>query len=701
MHVTPTPNGALLVNDPPNDLRYDVGNRRLFATLDGAGNISLFRLPEGIAILNDWQNTARLDGVPVRWHEAEAIGRSWTLRGTALDVRISLRTACDADTPALVQVWTVENTGQSERIFTLSLDVTFDLLQPAIQIGQSATNAQLHGLVRDNPVIRRVLGARRWRVLNRISETQKRMKPVSRRAVVDIEALSDGIRARGDSSATLRAGAPPAGWQAHANGGTLHYRAVLNPGDTYRLPVIVAAGDSANPVRYRHTLTNADAYAGWLASTFESDDALLRSLYVASLNVALSMYKELPSGFSGLWAGPNYAYPPRIYFRDGYWTALVILPYHPEWVREHLLVLAAGVHADGTCPSGVIDLTVLPFEDQDHAAAADWLPDHQDSPAFFVLLLYEYIAWTGDTSLLHEHTPDGRTMWECAQACLNRLIANPAKSRAPNDWADNVLRSEWVTYDLALLYGALDAAADLARHTGERDTAATYAQDRHHVGTLIQIHGWDEGKGHYIDYRRTGEAEGQAFVEDHLALDSLLALLFGAASEEQSHQMMAAAREQLQTRHNTGQPHGDWGIMCCWPPYSLRADLFAKSAQPYNYHNGAEWPYLSAVYAQLLMEHGDPDWSYALTRWWQIQLDNGWLTPVEYHSPAHPPGAFLQGWSGMAVSAMLVGGLGLRPALNGAITLRVPPWGESTFHNLIVRGKKRTVIVSGDAVKLG
>jgi hypothetical protein len=107
------------------------------------------------------------------------------------------------------------------------------------------------------------------------------------------------------------------------------------------------------------------------------------------------------------------------------------------------------------------------------------------------------------------------------------------------------------------------------------------------------------------------------------------------------------------------------------------------------------------VYAQLLMEHGDPDWSYALTRWWQIQLDNGWLTPVEYHSPAHPPGAFLQGWSGMAVSAMLVGGLGLRPALNGAITLRVPPWGESTFHNLIVRGKKRTVIVSGDAVKLG
>ncbi len=698
MSVIPTSEGALLVRPPAPESRYDMGNSRLFATLDGEGNIRSFRLPEGIAILGGWQVAARVDGVRVTWREAEAIGRSWQLAGDALDATITQRTVCDAGTPALAQVWQVTNTGGAQRVFTLSLDVTFDLSLPAVRVGSSSLNTRTYRFLRDNPVSRWALGPRRWAMMNPIGEAQKRLKPAGGRRSLEIDAQRDGFRIRGDVTATLLVGDAPAEWQPTPMGLTLSVRAVLLPGESYTLPLLVGAGEEFEPDAYQTIVAEADAFATWLSALFECDDPLLRSLYVASLNVALAMYKELPSGFAGLWAGPGYAYPPRIYFRDGYWTALPLLPYRPEWVRAHLLTLATGVHPDGTCPSGVIDPTVLPFEDQAEEGASDWLPDHQDSPAYFVLLLHEYLAWTGDTALLNEHLDDGRTLWDCAQGCLNRLLAQPAKDRAPNDWADNVLRSQWVSYDLALLAGALEAGAAIARHLNDAATASSYQVDARHIRDLLVIHGWDDAKGYLVDYRRLEGSRERPFVEDHLALDTLLAIRFGAVSPERATSMLAAARTMLQTRHNVQQPHGDWGVMCCWPPYSLRADLFGKSAQALNYHNGAEWPYLSAIYAELLMERGDPDWHYALTRWWSVHLERGWLTPVEYHTPAHAPGAFLQGWSGMAASAMLSGGLGLRPALDGAIEPRTPPWGACVVPNVLVHGRPVTLFATAESV---
>ena len=388
--------------------------------------------------------------------------------------------------------------------------------------------------------MKRALRSRRWQLSDWLVEAQKRIRPAVRGTPLVIEPLSDGFRVRGDITATLRSGSTSCDWQTRADGVLLNCRVVLEPGSAITLPFVIAAGDAASPAAYRAALDDADSYAAWLSSAFEHPDPVLHSLYVTSLNVALSVYKETPSGFRGFWAGPGYAYPPRIYFRDGYWTAINVLPYRPDWVRNHLLTLATGIHGDGSCPSGVIDLTILPFGDQDQDGAADWLPNHQDSPAYFVLLVHDYLAWTGDTSILYEQVPDGRTLLACAQACLNRLVANPAKDYAPNDWTDNVLRSEWVTYDLALLYGALQAGAAIGRRMGDTTSAATYAQDAHHIRTLLHIHCWDEIKGCYLDYRRTGDMGGRAYVEDHLALDTLLALRFGAASPERAERVLAA-----------------------------------------------------------------------------------------------------------------------------------------------------------------
>ena len=59
--------------------------------------------------------------------------------------------------------------------------------------------------------------------------------------------------------------------------------------------------------------------------------------------------------------------------------------------------------------------------------------------------------------------------------------------------------------------------------------------------------------------------------------------------------------------------------------------------------------------------------------------------------PPYPPGAFLQGWSGMAASAMLVGAAGVAPTLGGMIDPHVPPWGPTTFRNLRIHGVERTI----------
>lgn len=700
MHVSPAPDGKLLVDHPEPDLRFDIGNPRLYAAVHGNGHISDFLLPEGIPVLRTWAVHARLDGVPVTWAEAEAIGRSWTLRGTALDGAVRCRTVCDSERPALFQVWRIENPGTSERVFTLDLDVTFDLRYPAIRVGAASTTARLFHLVRDHPIARRTLGRRRWAILDTIGNAQKRLKPGASRQPVTVDVHRQGLRVRGDIGGGLWAGDTPAAVTPHPNGATLQFRAVLPPGARHTLPLVVGAGELPEASAYRQALTDADAYAAWLSETFEHDDPLLRSMFVACLNNTIANYKELPSGFAGLWAGPAYAFPPRLYFRDSYWAALPLLPYRPEWVRKQLFNLATGVHADGTCPSGVIDPAALPLEDQGEPSATDWMSDHQDSPAFFVLLLHDYVAWTGDNAVFHERLDDGRTLWECAQACLNRLTANPAKPRAPNDWTNNVLRSDWVTYDLALSVGALKAGAALAQHLSEANTAASYTQDAQQIAELLQIHNWDDERGYYVDYRRTGENGTPAFVEDHLALDTVLALRFDAAPPERAERVLEAMKQALQTRNNPSQPFEDWGVMVCWPPYGLRADLFGKSAKAYNCHNGAEWPYLSAIYAQALLERHDPDWRYTLTRWWEIQLANAWLTPIEYHTPAHAPGALLQGWSAMPVSAMIAGGLNLTPTLQGDIAPRAPAWGTSVFRHVQIHGRPTTITVDDDTVTI-
>ncbi len=388
-----------------------------------------------------------------------------------------------------------------------------------------------------------------------------------------------------------------------------------------------------------------------------SADPVLRSLVVQGAHAALSSIRGDEHGaFAGLAAGLAYSAPARTYFRDGYWTLQLLLRLAPEAVLAQIDLLAGGVQPDGEAPSGVIlsgPAQSAAWEARRRAgrrlAAAhrrpgDWWSDHFDSPLFFVLTLGDYVDATGDRSPLERHWPKVAAIFERYAALAQANAGLPAKPRHDRDWADNVYRGGLVAYDLGLWIGALGVIArlggsvdpGLAVRARALADAARPALDRLWLGD------------HYADHRR---ADGS--VEPHLTLDSLTLLRYDAEPQDKAALVLEAVRSRLESRRNAGQAWGDWGMLCAFPPFDRRADLRAKSAFAFRYHNGADWPWLDGLYARERLRRGLSGWRYPLTRWWEISLAQGWAGPVEYFSPPFGRGGLLQGWSGYPAAVAL------------------------------------------------
>lgn len=650
MQVLPQPDGSLLIEQPDERTTYDMGNQRLFATFNGHGDGTRVLLSEG-SYLGAWRLRLAVDGAPVAFEQARAIGRLWELTGKQAGVTVEVIAFLQEDTPVVLEQCTARNpTAQAHR---LSVQVELDFTLPTTL--PQRVEATLARHIPRLPGLGHLWG-------------QGWAKPLLPSSPRGIEAHADGrVEAQGKPSVFWGATRAPQQVTRRGRSVRLQYPIDLPPDEVVEVTFALNAGGpevhAAALDRRTEALADARAYARWLSTRIETGNPLLQSMFVAGLNTAVAMFKEFPGGFAGLVAGPDYAYPPRLYFRDGYWTAQVLLSFRPELVRRHLLSLTLGVHRDGQCPSGIF----APHLFMARPGQLDWLPDHYDAPALLMLLLADYLQVTGDWDILQERLPipperpiDGvvshRTLWRTALAALDYLIGRDQdddglieKPYKANDWADNVRRNVWVTYDQALYAAALRAAAGIAAQRKEDHAAAFYRKKAEAAIRGLNAKLWDRDRGYYVDYRRKG------FVEDHFAIDTLVAVLYGLTDKEQTRSMLTAAR-QLQTRHNSRQPYDDWGVMCVFPAYRNGQDLFSKSAYPYRYHNGADWPYWDGVYGLILKREGDPDWPYVLTRWWEYGLGQGWLTPVEYYSPSHPPGGMLQGWSAMAAAALVIGG---------------------------------------------
>ena len=270
----------------------------------------------------------------------------------------------------------------------------------------------------------------------------------------------------------------------------------------------------------------------------------------------------------------------------------------------------------------------------------------------------------------------------------------PMKPFNDRDWADNVFRHGYVTYDVALYHGALEAGAALLEGTRPA-AAARYRAVAAAVRAAASEELFDEASGHFVEFVPARDDGAGPPGEKHLTLDSLVALRTKMASPAQARASLAAAGRILETRHNRDQPYGDWGVMSTYPPYLSTTRRRAKSSFAYRYHNGSDWPYLDGIYAEALLAAGSPGWRYPLTRWFEVGLSRGWPTPVEYFAPPWGRGCPLNGWSSMPAAAMLLGGFGLRPSGSP----RPPPWGDCRLDGVLVDGVRSSITVAGGNVE--
>ena len=383
---------------------------------------------------------------------------------------------------------------------------------------------------------------------------------------------------------------------------------------------------------FDEALKDTDAYIMELKCPVELKDDFLKSYYKSLLNTSLSNYKELGK-FKGFLAGIVYQFPARTYYRDAYWTVLSVLPVKPELVRNEIITLANGINSKGECPSAV----KFNFK--------NYWGNHYDSPSFFVMMLYDYIAHTNDKSILSESVPAG-TVLDSARLVLDRLYEEVEESTGllikggeynRRDWCDNVFRSTYCTYDEALYARALYCMSEIYALSDEA-LAKKYLDMHEKVKKSINDLLWDEEKGWYINYK------SENFTEDNLSIDTVVMALYGIAPKDRAIRMLQNMEKWLESKNNKEQVAGDFGTLAVYPFYKNIQDIVQKSSLPYYYHNGGDWPYLSGVYAYAKLMYG-LDYMYPLTRWFTYNIEKGNYTPIEFFSPLQKDGSLLQAWS--------------------------------------------------------
>lgn len=364
-----------------------------------------------------------------------------------------------------------------------------------------------------------------------------------------------------------------------------------------------------------------------------------KALFCSSYFCSLQNYKSL-DGYQAFMAGHQYLLPMRSYYRDSYYTVLPMYRNKTDLIRNQIITLATGISENGDCPSAV------------KSDYSEWWGNHYDSPSFLAIMLYDYVKHTQDTSILSQAIKQVPVIQRAEKAIQKlSLFADQTSliyKEGPynqRDWADEVNRNGYVTYNEALYARALFCLSKLYHLFGDEAKASAYAQKFETVKKAINEILWDDELGYYINFKE------KDFTEKNLSVDTCFVALFGIADDDKAIRMLKNMELLLETRNNKQQKAGDYGVMCVYPFYSRIDGARNKSAQPYYYHNGANWPYLSAMYAATKRKYG-MEYRYALESWFDYNVKRGNYTPIEFFSPPQKDGSLLQAWSGVSAFVM-------------------------------------------------
>lgn len=619
-------NGAIVVNDLfAKATKYDVANNLITAQFDGRGAISKYAVMNKFSVFSAYYSLYALNGKPLDWSsqkQVEMVGRRQITNFEEKEANIEIIQFLDRTHNCIY----VQNTIEAKE------DVDFrNITNFGINFSSYVEQLLANRLSPKN--IFKIIGGF--------------LKSKSKKKYIKLNADKSGFihgDVMGDFYIDIALSSEPIALESERGFyNQFGYGAFIKIGEKKVLRYVISAGTD-NDFTYcdvQECLRNFDkAYEDTLSYINEDlkcpdsikDDEFMQAYYKSTLNASLANYKEL-NDFKGFLAGLVYQFPARTYYRDAYWTVLSVLPVKPELVRNEIITLAKGISNNGECPSAV----KFNFK--------NYWGNHYDSPSFFVMMVYDYIAHTGDKSILDEPVKSG-TVLDCARLVLDRLYQEVDEKTGllvkggeynRRDWCDNVFRSGFVTYDEALYCRALQCLGEF--YIG-RDEAASqkylgmYEKVKKSINDIL----WDEKKGYFVNYK-----DGD-IVEDNLSIDTMVVVLYRIADEERSISILKNMEEMLESKNNKEQVAGDFGTLAVYPFYKYNKDIVQKSSFPYYYHNGGDWPYLSSMYAYAKLMYG-MDYKYPLTRWFEYNITKENYTPIEFFSPIHPDGSLLQAWS--------------------------------------------------------
>lgn len=363
----------------------------------------------------------------------------------------------------------------------------------------------------------------------------------------------------------------------------------------------------------------------------EKQKAMFLSCYFCSLQ----NYKE-KDDFKGFMAGHAYLLPMRTYYRDSYFTVLPMYRENTDLVRNQILTLSKGVSENGDCPSAVKS-----------DFSAFW-GNHFDSPSFFAIMLYDYVRFTGNNDILDVDS-NGYTVLEKAEKVIKKLsgfadetgLLNKSGKYNKRDWADQVCRYGYVTFDNVLYDRALYSLSKLFEIKKDINKKDYYITEFNRVKNAINQELWSDELGYYVNFKNSD------YTETNLSIDTVFAVLFNIADKDRSLKMLTNMENILEVKNNKQVSVPDYGVMSVYPFYTGIYSGEDRSLQPFHYHNGGNWPYLSAMYALAKRKLG-LEYKNALESWFFYNIKRENYTPIEYFSSVWRDGSLLQAWSGVS-----------------------------------------------------
>ena len=615
--------GAIVKSDVfHKDTFYDVSNYLATAQFDGKGNISRYSVVNKWEIFENFYTMLAIDDVQLDYYtdkKVTMLGKMQTVEFTVNDSEIIIRQFLDEKTNAIFCEY--EILSKRDVDFNLTYNFGINLLSYLKNLFTSRLSVK---------TIRKIL---KGFIVNKLTKD----KGIIEEGGVYIVKNNP----LGDFYLDI---AMAEGGKALEKEGNYYNQYEINTkikaNEAKKIRFVISAGYKGDYtytnvkdclIYFNKHYAEAESYIKNLPCPIAGNE-YLEAYYKSLYNCSLSLYKEADK-FKGFIAGITYQSPLRTYYRDGYWTVLSILPNRPDLVKNEIITLACGINKDGKCPSAV------------KSNFKNWWGDHYDSPSFFIIMIYDYVKHTKDYSVLDVKWRKG-TILDAAKMVIDRislltddsglLVKTGEYNR--RDWADNVFRTGYVTYDEALYARALFALSELMKLKGNNELAFNYFRMYNKVKDAINNILWDDKKGYYVNYKSDN------FVENNLSLDTVVTVLFGIADKEKSIKILNAMEKTLESKNNKEQKAGDYGVLAVYPFYKRNADVVLKSSLPYYYHNGGDWPYLSGIYAYAKLMYG-MDYMYPLTRWFDYNTEKGNYTPIEFYSPTHKDGSLLQGWS--------------------------------------------------------